>query len=147
MTALVEPFTPWLRDINRFVSSETQATRFVPPADVLVTDDGVTVHMDVPGIRPDALEVELENDVLTVRGERPYPYADGDRAVKRIERGFGRFERTLRVPQDLDPNAIEASMTDGVLSLRLPKPESLKPRKIQIQAEEQTRQLEGATTT
>ena len=79
MTALVEPFTPWMRDANRFVDSETQVTPFVPPADVLVTDDGVTVHMDVPGVPPDALEIELENDILTVRGERPYPYGDGDR--------------------------------------------------------------------
>ena len=76
MTALVEPFAPWLRDSNRFVDSETRVTRFVPAADVLVTDDGATVHMDVPGVERDALEIELENDVLTVRGERPYPYGD-----------------------------------------------------------------------
>ena len=141
MTALVEPFTPWLR--NRFVDSETQVTRFVPPADVLVTDDGATVHMDVPGIERDALEIELENDILTVRGERPYPYGDNAGVVRRVERGFGRFERTLRVPRDLDPDAIEASMSNGVLTLRLPKPESLKPRRIAIRADQQ---LEGAAS-
>lgn len=146
MTALIEPSPPSLRDINRFVSSDTQVSRFVPPADVLVTDEGVTVHMDIPGVRPEAVEVELENDILTVRGERPYPYAD-DGAVRRVERGFGKFERTLRVARDLDPNAIEASMTDGVLTLRLPKPESLKPRRIQIHADEQDRKPEGATST
>lgn len=143
MTALVEPFTPWLRDSNRFVDSETQVTRFVPPADVLVTDDGATVHMDVPGIERDALEIELENDMLTVRGERPYPYGDNAGAVRRVERGFGRFERTLRVSRDLDPNAIEASMSNGVLTLRLPKPESLKPRRIEIRADQQP---EGAAS-
>jgi HSP20 family protein len=143
MTALVEPFTPWLRDSNRFVASETRVTRFVPPADVLVTDDGATVHMDVPGIERDALEIELENDMLTVRGERPYPYGDNADAVRRVERGFGRFERTLRVTRDLDPNAIEASMSNGVLTLRLPKPESLKPRRIEIRADQP---LEGAAS-
>ena len=136
MTALVEPFTPWLRDSNRFVDSETQVTRFVPPADVLVTDEGATVYMDVPGIERDALEIELENDVLTVRGERPYPYGDNAAAVRRVERGFGRFERILRVSRDLDPNAIQASMSNGVLTLVLPKPESLKPRRIEIRAGE-----------
>ena len=140
---LVEPFTPWLRDSNRFVDRETQVPRFVPPADVLVTDDGATVHMDVPGIEPDALEIELENDILTVRGERPYPYGDGAEGVKRLERGFGRFERTLRVSRDLDPNAIEASMSHGVLTLRLPKPESLKPRRIEIRADQP---LEGTAS-
>ena len=62
----------------------------------------------------------------------------------RIERGFGRFERSLRVPRGLDPDAIEASLTDGVLHLRIPKPESLKPRKIEIKGGTETRQLDAA---
>lgn len=147
MTTVIEPFPPWLRDLNRFFGTEGATSSFIPPADVLVTEEGVKVYMDVPGISSDKLDVELENDVLTVRGERPYPYAerDGDRGARRIERGFGRFERSLRVPGGLDPNAIEASLADGVLSLRLPKPESLKPRRIQIKAGAQdTRELEGA---
>jgi HSP20 family protein len=104
------------------------------------------VYMDVPGIAGDQLDVELENDVLAVRGERPYPYgSDGD-AVRRVERGFGRFERSLRVVRGLDPNAIEASLANGVLTLRLPKPESLKPHRIQITGgDEQERQIEQST--
>lgn len=71
--------------------------------------------------------------MLTLRGERQYPYGDdGDRGVRRVERGFGRFERSLRVPRGLDPDAIEASFTNGVLRLRIPKPESLRPRRIEI---------------
>ena len=146
MTALTEPFPPWLRDLNRFFNSEGTASAFTPPADVLVDDDGVTVYMDVPGVGSDHLDVELENDMLTVRGERPYPYGEnGDGAVRRIERGFGRFERALRVPRGLDPDAIEASLTDGVLRLRVPKPESLKPRKIEIKGGSETRQLESTS--
>ncbi len=77
MTALKEPFPPWLRDLDRFFNSDGTASAFVPSADVLVDDDGVTV----PGVGSDHLDVELENDMLTVRGERPYPYGeDGDRA-------------------------------------------------------------------
>jgi HSP20 family protein len=111
---------------------------------VLVDDDGVTVFMDIPGVGSDQLEIELENDMLTVRGERPYSYGDhGDRGVRRIERGFGRFERSLRVPRGLDPDAIEASLTNGVLHLRIPKPESLKPRRIEIKGGEETRQLKS----
>jgi HSP20 family protein len=145
MTTLIEPFPPWVRDLNRFLGSEGTATRFVPPADVIVDDEGVTVYMDVPGVGSDRLDVELENDELTVRGERPNPYGpDGARGTRRIERSFGRFERSLRVPRGLDPNAIEASLSDGVLMLRIPKPESLKPHRIQIKGGEQTQQLEAA---
>src|SRR4051812_18841002 len=108
MSTIVDPPAPWLRELNRLVTSDTQVQSFVPPADVLVDEDAVTVHMDVPGIGADQLDVELENDVLTVRGERPYPYAgEGKGAVRRVERAFGRFERTLRVLRGLDPNAIE----------------------------------------
>jgi HSP20 family protein len=146
MTVLIEAFPPWLRDVNRFVSSDTQVSQFVPPADVLVTDDGVTVYMDIPGVAADAVEVELENDVLTVRGERPYPYAEDGAEVRRVERAFGRFERSLRVVRGLDPAAIDASMTNGVLKLALPKPESPQPHKIQIKAGEQERQPEGSAS-
>ncbi|HEX2409784.1 MAG TPA: Hsp20/alpha crystallin family protein [Solirubrobacteraceae bacterium] len=135
MTALVEPATLWLRDINRFVDRETRVDSFVPPADVLVDDDGVTVHMDVPGVPRDRLDVEFVNDIVTVRGERQYPYGDDD-SGKRAERGFGAFERTLRVTDDLDPNRIDATLQDGVLTLRLPKSEARKPSRIEVQAGE-----------
>jgi HSP20 family protein len=145
MSTMVEPFAPWLRDLNRMFTTENRVSAFVPPADVIVTDEGVTVYMDVPGVDRGQLEIELENDVLTVRGERPYPYAghDGDGGVRRIERGFGRFERSLRVPRGLDPTSIEAALTDGVLTLRLPKPESLKPHRIEVKAGAGTDQRSG----
>jgi HSP20 family protein len=145
VTALTEPFPPWLRDLNRFFNSEGTASSFVPPADVLVDADGVIVYMDVPGVSADQLDIELENDLLTVRGERPYPYAgdNGGSGAQRVERAFGRFERVLRVPRGLDPNAIDASLTAGVLSLRIPKPESAKPHRIPVKAAAETRQLDG----
>lgn len=147
MTMITEPFAPWLRDLNRLFTAEGAVAGFVPPADVIVGDDGVTVHMDVPGLNPDSLEIEIENDVLTVRGERrpPAEIEDGDRTVRRIERRFGRFERSLRVPRGLDPNAIDASISDGVLALRIPKPETAKPHRVQIKAGDSQRQLDQST--
>jgi HSP20 family protein len=137
-TTMVEPFAPWLREFSQILHNQSQGNvgGFIPPADLLVDEEGVTVYMDVPGLRPENLEIELENDVLTIRGERPFPYAreDGRGPVRRVERGFGRFERTLRVPAGLDPNAVEASVADGVLTLRIPKPETLRPHKIEVQA-------------
>ena len=106
----------------------------------------VTVHMDVPGVSRDQIEIELVNDTLTVRGERPYPYGDDQRYTwLRIERGFGRFERELRVPPGLDPAAVEAALVEGVLSLRIPKPETLKPHRIEIKDGDGQATLEGAS--
>ena len=133
MSALVDQ-QDILRDLSQLLGARRVA-EFSPPADVLVDDDGVTVYMDVPGMRADTLDIELENDVLSIRGERPFPYEDrGDAVIRRIERGFGRFERSLRVPAGLDPDSVQASLSDGVLELRIPKPESLKPHRIPIRA-------------
>jgi HSP20 family protein len=135
-TTLVEPFAPWLRELGQVLNNQGTVGAFVPPADLLIDDDGVTVYMDVPGLRAENLDIELENDVLTVRGERPFPYSrdNGGGPVRTIERGFGRFERTLRVPRGLDPEAVQASLSDGVLTLKIPKPETMKPRRIEIRA-------------
>jgi HSP20 family protein len=149
MSTTFEPFAPWLRDLNRMLTADGRVAAFSPAADVLVSDDGVTVYMDVPGLGDADLEVELENDTLSVRGERPYPYADAAEAsqVRRIERGFGRFERSLRVPRGMDPGTVEAALSDGVLRLHVPRPESLKPHRVPIRhdADEQ-RTLEGVTS-
>jgi HSP20 family protein len=145
---MMDPLAPWLRDLNRLMTSDPAPAAFIPPADVLVTDAGVSVYMDVPGLRDEDLDIELENDTLTIRGERRFPYemGEGERVWRHIERRFGRFERTLRVPGGMDPNAVEASLTDGVLTLRIPKPEALKPHRVQIKPGAQTRDIEGATS-
>jgi HSP20 family protein len=144
MTMLTEPHAPWLRDLNRLFTDEGAVASFIPPADVLVGEDGVTVYMDVPGLSADSLEIELDNDVLTVRGERPLPYSTngGKAAVRRIERRFGRFERSLRVPRGLDPGSVQAELADGVLTLRIPKPEELKPRRVEIKTASSSAQPE-----
>ena len=140
MTLLFEPFAPLFepsRGMDRlFAPSGTAIRSFVPTADVVVTDDDVTVTMDVPGLKADDLSIELEGDVLTVRGERTSPHTTGKddegRVWQRLERGFGEFERVLRVPKGLDPDAITASMADGVLTLHIPMPEARKPKRIEI---------------
>lgn len=152
MTMLMERFAPLFelqRDLNRFLAPG--GATFVPAADVLASQEDVVVHMDVPGLSADDLELELENDVLTVRGERGFPYsgetggAEDGYAWQLIERSFGKFERVLRVPAGLDPDAVEATVADGVLTLRIPKPDTLKPRRIQIGAAAGgQRELEGA---
>jgi HSP20 family molecular chaperone IbpA len=74
-TTMVEPFTPWLRELSQVLHNQGAVGAFIPPADLLIDEDGVTVYMDVPGLQSENLQIELENDVLTVSGERPFPYA------------------------------------------------------------------------
>ena len=145
-TTMVEPFAPWLREFNQILHNQGTVSAFIPPADLLIDDDGVTVYMDVPGLRAENLDIELENDTLTIRGERPFPYPheDGGGPVRRIERGFGRFERTLRVPAGLNPESVQADLHDGVLTLRIPKPETLRPRRIEIKAQTNGDQTAGS---
>ncbi len=106
---------------------------FVPPADVHVTPEHVSVVMDLPGFKPGELDIELVDELLMIRGERAFPHGEsGQREWYRFERGYGRFERSLRMPSGLDPDLIQASLVDGVLTLLIPMPESRKPRKIEV---------------
>jgi HSP20 family protein len=136
--ALFEPFAPLFeltRDVDRLFGNGRVVPSFVPAADVVVTDDDVTVLMDVPGLKADDLEIELVDDVLTVRGERalhPRTHDEQAGAWQRIERGFGRFERVLQVPKGLDADQVGAEMADGVLTLHIPKPQAQRPRRIEI---------------
>jgi HSP20 family protein len=139
MTLLFERFAPLFemsREMDRLLANGTrQLGTYMPPADVIGSEEHVTVTMDLPGFTSSDIDVELVDDVLTVRGERAFPYGDAKRegrSWQRLERGFGTFERVLRVPHGLDPDAIEASLVDGVLTLHIPMPESRKPRKVAI---------------
>lgn len=151
---LFEPFAPlfeFSRERDRRVASGATVASFAPPADLAVTDDEVTVVMDVPGVKTDDLTIERQDDVLTVRGERPLPaHLESEQSERRVwqrlERGFGKFERVLRVPQGLDPDKITASMADGVLTLQIPKPESRKPRRIEIKTGGQPKTIEGTAS-
>jgi HSP20 family protein len=131
---MLEPVAPWLRELNRVFSGDVAPTAFIPPADVIVTDQGVSVDMDVPGIPRDQLDIELDNDTLTVRGERRFPYSaeTTERTWRHIERRFGRFERSMRVPGGLDPESVQASLQDGVLSLRIPRAQTPSARRVEI---------------
>jgi|SRR5579875_183285 len=136
MTLLEQFDTLFNLPASRLLAANGGVRAFVPAADLVVTDDEVTVLMDVPGLKPENLEIELTGDVLTVRGERSHPYSTEElergRAWYRFERGYGKFQRVLQVPKGLDPEAITASLVDGVLTIRIPQPEARKPKKIAI---------------
>lgn len=105
---------------------------FSPAADVRETADAYLLEIDIPGLSEKDIEVVLENDELTLRGERK---ASDGASYSRRERAEGRFERSFRLADDVDTKRIEASAKNGVLTVKLPKAEQAKPRTIAVKAE------------
>lgn len=101
------------------------------PMDVMSDEEGYTVLADVPGLRTDDIAIELEEDVLTLRAERP---ASDEMERESIwqERLHGTLVRRLRLPEPIDREGIEAWVENGVLTIRLPKAEEARPRKIEV---------------
>ena len=105
-----------------------------PALDVEESEDGYTVHVELPGVAPEDVEVSLEDDVLTVRGERRF-YGDREaEGFRRIERRFGRFHRAVRLPDRVATDRVSATHRDGVLTVVVPKAEEAKPRRIEVRA-------------
>jgi HSP20 family protein len=136
MTLVFDPFTP--------LFARTHATAFTAPADVTVGENDLVLTMDLPGLTAEDLAIELVDGYLSVRGERRRPDVGEGKSFVHAERPFGSFERRVKLPDGVDPDAIMARMDNGVLSLIVPKPERLKPRSITIGAGSEQRELETA---
>lgn len=110
------------------------AGAFTPILDVEEDDDTFILYIELPGVNANEVEVSLEENVLTIAGERRfYDEKDAD-GFRRIERHFGRFHRAVRLPDRVDPDKVDASFRDGMLTITVPKAEEAKPRRIQVQA-------------
>ncbi len=101
------------------------------PMDAYRRGEDVWVHVDLPGVAADSLDISVERDVLTISAERNWVSEEGDRSYLN-ERTSGRFRRQVHLGEGLDPEHIDADLTDGVLTLRIPVAERAKPRKISI---------------
>src|SRR3954451_14326748 len=119
--------------------------RWTPAMDLLETDDAFVLRADLPGMREEDVSIELEDNVLTVSGERKADHEENGEGFYRVERAFGTFSRSLTLPRGFDPESVNAGFTNGVLEVRIPKPEQRKPRKISISTgAEDPNTLEGS---
>jgi HSP20 family protein len=120
--------------------------RWMPAMDLLETDEDFVLRADLPGMSEADVNIELEDNVLTLSGERKAEHEEKREGFYRVERASGAFSRSLTLPKGVDPEAVHASFDRGVLEVRIPKPERRKPRKITIAAGEgEPKTLEGAT--
>ena len=118
------------RTVGSVLRPATQ-DKFVPALDVLESEQGFSVFLDLPGVNPDEVKIEMDDGKLSISGARTGLDAEGNR-FHRLERSFGDFERTLALPNDIDVENIQASYQHGVLQIDLPKIEKQQPTKIPI---------------
>jgi HSP20 family protein len=126
---------------------ETATTRMWAPAlDISERKDAYLVTVEVPGVKPEDLEITLEDGLLTIQGERQFTADASDQQFHRVERRYGAFRRSITLPSRVQADAIEASFDNGLLQVVVPKAEEAKPKKIQIQAGSGRQQVEGTST-
>ncbi len=122
------------KEMDRIFSGTNAVSRagVFPPLNVYDDGESLIARAEIPGIDPKTLELNATVNALTVKGERKKPEADEKASFHRRERGHGTFSRSISLPQEIDPNKVQASYKLGVLEVLLPKAEAAKPRKIEI---------------
>lgn len=106
------------------------------PLDVAETTEEYVLTAELPGVSVNDVEVNVEENVVTIRGVKPAPEDTEAMRYHRIERPYGGFQRSLALPRNVDPEQVAANFKDGVLEVRIGKREEAKPRKIEIAASE-----------
>jgi HSP20 family protein len=122
---------------------------FIPPVDVYEDAQRLVLKLEVPGIKQEDLDVKLENQTLTVKGERKFEKDEKEENFHRIERRYGSFTRTFTLPQTVDAGSVKANYEQGVLTIALAKKEAAKPKQVQVEignsAAAAPKQVEGKT--
>jgi len=119
--------------VNRLFNEPASVRPWTPPVDIRETEDDVVLTADVPGVKMEDIDIQIENQTLTVTGERKFENEQGKGGYHRIERSYGRFNRYFSLPETVDTEKVTAELDAGVLKIRLPKKEVAKPRSIKVQ--------------
>jgi len=125
-----EAFTEFLAPMAS--TDDALGTDWVPPVDIREEQDKLVFVAEMPGLDRDAVEITLENQVLTLRGERRFERDEEKDSYHRIERAYGSFSRSFRLPTNVDTGAAKAAFDNGILTIELPKSEEARPRKLEI---------------
>jgi HSP20 family protein len=123
------------------------ARRFAPATDLIESDTHYILRADLPGLSEDDVNIEFEGNVLSVSGERKSEHEHRGQGYYRVERSYGSFRRSLRLPDGVDGEAIKATFDKGVLEITVPKPEQAKPHKVQITAGDESQAIDGGEST
>ena len=108
------------------------ATDWTPAADIKEEEDKYVIHADIPGVKPEDIDVSMENGILTIKGERESEKKDNREGYKRVERVYGSFMRRFSLPDTADADRISAKSVNGVLEVVIPKQEKQLPKRIAV---------------
>jgi HSP20 family protein len=105
---------------------------FAPPVDVYEDEHNITLKIEVPGINEEDIDIRIENNTLTVHGERKFEKEEKEENYRRVERRYGSFTRTFTLPNAVDQESVQADYEKGVLKIKLAKKEEAKPKQIKV---------------
>ena len=114
---------------------EMKRGSWVPPVDIYETPDEIVIQAEVPGVKQEDLSIKVEDDTLIISGEKKFDREVEKENYHRAERIYGAFQRSFILPKTVDKEKIKASLKNGVLTIRLPKKEEVKPKEISIEIE------------
>jgi HSP20 family protein len=124
-----QPFEGW-----PFGENATLTSSWAPACDIFEDKDGIKIVAEIPGVNPEDVKLSLENNTLTIRGEKKQIAEEKTERVHRYERSYGAFERSFALPSTVDSDQVDAVYANGLLTVTLPKVERAKPREIQVKA-------------
>jgi HSP20 family protein len=126
------------RTLGRWFGREGEegrsGARWTPALDVVESNDAYRIDVEVPGLKPEDIEVTVDQGMLTIQGERRSEEESRDRQYHRIERRYGAFRRSITLPSGVDASRVEATYDNGVLRLTVPKSEAAQPKRIEVRS-------------
>lgn len=122
----------------------TTSGSFIPAVDVYEDEHKVTLKLEVPGVNEQDLDLQVENNTLTIRGERRFEKEEKEENFQRIERRYGSFSRSFALPNTINTESVKANYQNGVLKIELAKREEAKPKQIKVSVGSSEKTLEGA---
>ena len=136
--SIYNPFREFETLANRLFTnspapSNGESRPWIPQVDITEDETGYTITSDLPDVPKEAVKVTVEDGVLTVRGERKWEKKTDSTKVHLVERSYGSFTRSFRLPDDAAGDKVTATFKEGVLKVTLPKREELKPRQVEVQ--------------
>jgi HSP20 family protein len=143
----IDPFRELANLFGNFAEgtgkAQLAADSFVPPVDVYEDEHNLVLKLEVPGVNEENLDIQVENNTLTVKGEKVFEKEEKEENFHRIERRYGSFLRTFRLPNTVDTENVEAHYDKGVLKVTLAKKAEAKPKQIKVGVSNGTKTIQG----
>jgi HSP20 family protein len=133
LSSLQNQMNRLFQDYGRGGNDELMTTGFVPAVDVYEDEHNVTLSLEVPGLEEKDIDIQMENNQLTVRGERKFETEQKEENFHRIERRYGNFSRSFTLPNTVDTDKVQANYVNGVLKITLAKRAEAKPKQIKVE--------------